>query len=182
MPNWCMNVVTFRHEDPSEISKLHDAAIDGKLFSAFFPCPAELQETTSPNTDGDKSAELIEKYGFADWYSWQVSNWGTKWDTGSSEEYIELSEGGKSITVTFDTAWTPPIEFFEKMEGELGWKITAYYHEPGMAFVGKWDESFDVSYTYSDHSSEDVRDVIGEELDDMFCISENMAEMEENDE
>jgi hypothetical protein len=52
-----------------------------------------------------------------------------------------------------------------------------------MGFVGKWEDGIDDEYTYSDETSATVRAVIGDELDDMFGISESMAEYEaENEE
>ena len=47
-----------------------------------------------------------------------------------------------------------------------------------MAYVGKWDNGVDDCYDYSGTNSKTVRDVIGEELDDMYNISEAMAEYE----
>ena len=50
-----------------------------------------------------------------------------------------------------------------------------------MAFVGKWEDGCDDGYDYGGTNSKTVRDVIGEELDDMFGISESMAEYEEDE-
>jgi hypothetical protein len=68
----------------------------------------------------------------------------------------------------------------------MGFEIEAYYNEPGMAFCGKWTgdetDSFDDYYEYSGETSETVREVIGEDLDDYFGISEDMAQWEEENE
>jgi hypothetical protein len=61
----------------------------------------------------------------------------------------------------------------------LGFEIEAFYYEPGMCFVGKWDNGIDEYYEYSGATSETVREMIGAELDDYFAISESMAEWEE---
>ena len=63
-----------------------------------------------------------------------------------------------------------------------GFSITAYYYEPGMGYVGKYEDGYDECYDYSGHNSKTVVDVIGEELDEMFGISESMAEYEEENE
>jgi hypothetical protein len=57
--------------------------------------------------------------------------------------------------------------------------VIAYYNEPGMGFVGKWDNGVDDCVEYHGQTSDTVRDYIGEELDDMYAISETMAEYED---
>jgi hypothetical protein len=49
----------------------------------------------------------LENYGHKDWYTWRVSNWGTKWNT--SEPTIEDN------IVSFETAWSTPYEIFEEL-------------------------------------------------------------------
>jgi len=51
-----------------------------------------------------------------------------------------------------------------------------------MCYVGKWDNGVDDCYEYSGHNSKTVRDHIGEELDDMFTISDSMASYEDENE
>jgi hypothetical protein len=61
--------------------------------------------------------------------------------------------------------------------------VTLYYYEPGMGYCGKWEDGFDACYEYAGEKSDTVRAAIGDELDDMFGISESMAEYEaENEE
>jgi hypothetical protein len=47
-----------------------------------------------------------------------------------------------------------------------------------MGFVGKWEDGIDDCYEYSGENSQTIRAAIGDELDDMFGISESMAEYE----
>ncbi len=49
----------------------------------------------------------LENYGHKDWYTWRVSNWGTKWNT--SGPTIEDN------IVSFETAWSMPYEIFEEL-------------------------------------------------------------------
>jgi len=66
---------------------------------------------------------------------------------------------------------------------EQGFEVTLYYYEPGMGFCGKWQDGDDEYIEYTDENSETVRAAIGDELDDMFGISESMADYEaENEE
>jgi hypothetical protein len=51
-----------------------------------------------------------------------------------------------------------------------------------MGYLGKWDNGCDETYEISGETSETVRAVIGAELDDMFGISDQMAEYEAENE
>jgi len=65
----------------------------------------------------------------------------------------------------------------------LGFDVVGYYHEPGMAFCGKYvadeESEFDDYYEYGSETSDTVRSLIGEELDEMWAISESMEEWEQ---
>jgi hypothetical protein len=63
-----------------------------------------------------------------------------------------------------------------------GLSVTLYYYEPGMGFVGKYEDGSDECYDLSGLDSSTVIAAIGNELDDMFGISENMAEYEAENE
>ena len=64
MPNWCTNKLYVSHEDPGMIEQFKIACALN-LFHFFVPRP---------------------KIHDNDWYSWNINNWGTKWDV-SSEQY-----------------------------------------------------------------------------------------------
>lgn len=44
--------------------------------------------------------EFKQNFGFADWYGWQVNNWGTKWNASDS---MDFGDG-----IEFNTAWSNP--------------------------------------------------------------------------
>jgi hypothetical protein len=179
MPNWCNNTVELFHEDPAMIKRAEVAFNDGKLLNEFIPLPAELQDTTAPVREVSATTEeLIEKYGAADWYSWCVGNWGTKWDI--SPYGCEISDDGVLIG-SFDSPWGPPTAAYEKLE-ELGFSVKAYYHESGMGFCGLYEDGIDDYYELGEMNSDEVADTIPSELDEMFCISENLAMWEEENE
>ena len=83
--------------------------------------------------------------------------------------------------ISFDSAWSPPIAAYEKLT-EMGFEIRAFYHESGMCFAGIWEDGFDDYYEYGDMNSLEAADTLPEELDEMFCISEQMAEWEHDNE
>lgn len=141
MPNWCDNSVTITHEDKTKIDAI-EASLQTEeqdWFSAVRPRPEADDE---------------------DWYGWNVNNWGTKWSP-SVHEFNRESDN--TIWISFDSAWSPPTTLYEFMSEE--YDILAYYHEGGMAFIGKFENGDDDYYEYdiSDRESiealpEDVAD------------------------
>jgi hypothetical protein len=129
----------------------------------LMPIPEELEITASPGTT-DEALRLTyaankEKYGYAHWYDWCISNWGTKWDA-SVEQFDD--DNPKSVYVYFETAWSPPTSF-------LQWFCSKYpdtvfdcdYDEEGMFFEG--ETSHDPVNGFHDESWEPVDE---EELED----------------
>lgn len=156
MPNWCANSVEFRHDDPAQIERMKTAFLAERLFSEFVPNP------NGPDAE--------------DWYAHNVAAWGTKWDTGGSD--ISALESNM-ICLVFDTAWSPPVEFYRALE-EQGWTIDGSYYEPGMSFVGSYStELGEQTYTIPDNL-DDVLDEIPPELDECWGISENWPEEEDD--
>ena len=182
MPNWCSNVVEVQHEDPALITAIADAMRDGKFLNHVIPVPQELQETMAGSYgDAEKQAALeaqtarnIEKYGAGNWYDFCVSHWGTKWDVDCQS--VEVSDDGKMVTASFDSAWSPPIGIYEKLN-EDGFYVRAYYYESGMCFAGIYENGCDDCYSdWGD--AQGAKDTLPQDLDDTFAISESQAEWE----
>ena len=160
MPNWCSNTVTLRHEDSTQITRAVEAFERGELFNEFVTLPGAEQEN---------------------WYDWHISNWGTKWDVGGSDYgKPEVDPTGNSASFNFDSAWSPPVAWYERMQ-DLGFEVEAYYYESGMCFAGKYDINGDDYYEFSDMNSDEVRDTLPDDLDDMFAISETMKNYEDEE-
>lgn len=184
MPNWTNNIIELRHDDPEMIERAYKALNEDKFFSEFHPCPKELSNTVSGCVEDGYATELhdfqkalnVKYFGFTDWYSWSNANWGTKWEV--CEPFIS-GHDSNFLSASFDTAWSPPIAFYEKL-AELGFVVRAYYFEPGMGFCGIWDDGDDQFYNI-EGNSEWVMNNIPHELDYEFGISENMAEWEEQE-
>jgi hypothetical protein len=150
MPNWCQNDVTFRHEDKDKIKALAErfAVENGEPFQLLRPVPdpvpvSEKTFITTMDNDGNKSQIQTS---MPDWYNWRVSNWGTKWEA-AWPMVKEVSDN--HIVVSFDTAWSPPIELYEYLT-EQGWDIEAVYCEQGMGFCGQFSEGINSGYDISD--------------------------------
>jgi len=185
MPNWCNNSVTFTHEDPEQIARVVKAYNDERLFDEFLPCPPELREETAVGAnfvkrDEARQAELYAKYGFASWYDWQVAHWGTKWDVNTYDKLDDLPPTATSVCFGFDTAWSPPIEFYQHME-EQGFHIEAFYYEPGMAFCGLYEDGSEDHFEITG-DSDWVEKHIPRRIDEAFSISELMSDWESEQE
>lgn len=137
MPNWCSNNLVVQHTDPEMIKKLETSMRskeeNGGLFASFLPQPKDVKN----------------------WYDWRLENWGTKWDVNALDP--DISHEGRRLQVQFETAWGPPIHFYEHL-AELGFKVRAYYREEGMGFHGMFNEKT------GDHC-EDIVDMPG--MDDL---------------
>jgi hypothetical protein len=183
MPNWCNNTVTLEHEDPAMIARARAAFANGTFLHEFVPVPLCLTETVSGfHSDPEKQAELeksqqdnLNAYNYKTWYDFFVAEWGTKWDVGGDDGYINDIDGG--LILSFDSAWAPPTKAYDRLI-EQGFKVHAMYYEPGMCFAGVWDNGEDDYYEYGDMKSDEVADALPPELDEAFGISESMAEYE----
>ena len=188
MPNWCSNYVEVGHEDPAKIRALAKAMEDGEFLNHVIPVPQELKETMAGSYgDEAKQAELeaqtrrnVEKYGAGNWYDFCTSRWGTKWDVDCQGQ-VDLHPDGTVVTASFDSAWAPPIGIYEALV-EQGYTVRAYYYESGMCFAGIYDNGDDECYSdWGD--SQGAKDMLPEDLDEFFAISESQAEWEaENEE
>ena len=181
MPNWCYNVARVRHEDQGMIDKIANSAESGVL-QALVPVPQDLLDTTAGSFgDSEKQAELeareqanLAKYGFRNWYDWCVANWGTKWDLC---EVTVTRDSDNHVTLGFDTAWSPPIEAYAKLE-ELGFEIEAFYYEPGMAFCGSYQDGCEDTISIEECTHDWVKDNVPREVDEMFGIADEYAQYE----
>jgi hypothetical protein len=188
MPNWCNNAITIRHEDPAKVRAAYEAFKEGKFLNYFIPVPEDLMREGSSTHGGPEAAtydqiraENRAKHGYDSWYDFCTSNWGTKWDVGDTG-IEDLEEGAKEFSVGFDSAWAPPVGVYQKMI-EDGWQITAYYYEPGMAFAGRYDnENGDDYIEFGDMKSHELREVLPDDIDETFGITESMEEWERENE
>jgi hypothetical protein len=185
MPNWCNNVVELAHEDPAMLERAKAALNGGWFLSEFIPVPEDLSIVAGRvGADEDqKQKDLVAqeevnlaKHGYRNWYDFCVNEWGTKWDVGGDGMTCEIENG--RISTSFDSAWAPPIAAYEKLM-DLGFSVRAYYYEGGMCFAGVWEDGDDDYYDLSNMDSAAVEEELPTVLDEMFCISECMAEYEE---
>ena len=187
MPNWCNNTLELAHKDPAMLIRARDAFNRQELLSEFIPVPKDLHIVAGCVGDPDEQAKLeadtarnLEVHGYGNWYDYQVNEWGTKWDVGAEGYEVEIENGG--LTMSFDSAWSPPLEAYAKLEA-LGFEVRAYYYESGMCFAGVYEDGNDDFYDISQcRNGDEVEDLLPTVLDEMFCISEGIREFQEENE
>lgn len=156
MPNWCMNYVTIT--GPIEkLEQIAEAANKGQLF-----------EYLSPIGEWD--------YGKA------VENWGCKWE--ASEVSCEIEYDTQTMMLDFDTPWGPPIAAYQAGEAKHDLEIMASFYEPGMAFVGCYEdmeeETFDIDFEDENWCDNIPSNLVEEwSLDDDY---DNWKEMQDDEE
>lgn len=142
MPNWCSNEVMIEGDAEQLLDFGKVAGLltkKGKIkckpefnFSAVYPCDnqevleaeAEFQKTN--NRENQISTEL---------FYWKETQWGTKWSVG--EEVFNVSLKNNTLTMDFNTAWSPPEGVFNHIVSRWP-KLMVYakYEEPGNKLSG----------------------------------------------
>ena len=187
MPNWCDNTLELRHEDPAMIKRAKEAFEAGRLLDEFIPVPQQLADTRAGFYGKDTyEQELLEAtealnvkwFKHKNWWDFCVQEWGTKWDVGR-DGYIN-AEDPNYLSLSFQSAWSPPIDAYKKLEA-MGFDVWAIYYESGMMFCGAYGQGADEFYDI-DAGSEWVKENIPSYLDHAFGISDGMAEWEDDNE
>lgn len=86
-----------------------------------------------------KQQANLAKYGYKDWYDWNIDNWGTKW--APRVEDFDYSDGvdgyGARIEMRYDTAWSPPSKLIQALSGLFPTlKFHTTFDEESQAYVG----------------------------------------------
>jgi hypothetical protein len=86
-------------------------------------------------------------------------------------------EDDNTIVMHFDSAWSPPTVLYDFLN-ENGWSVRAYYHEPGMAFVGRYEDGDDDCYEY-DVTDRESCEELPEDILDFAGIMDDVDRYEE---
>ena len=182
MPNWCNNTLTLTHEDPAMITRAKDALDRGEFLQEFIPVPEQLQIVAGCVGDPEEQAKLEadtarnrEELGYGNWYDFCVGEWGTKWDVGGDGQ-SDIHPDGKMLHTTFDSAWSPPVNAYDKLV-ELGFGVNAMYYEGGMGYAGSYDEHGDQEINLEGMTADDIERE-HPDLNDAFGIADSMREYE----
>ena len=117
MPNWCWNHLEVTGDE-----------IQLREF-------VEKSTTNIESSDEFSFEGTLPRGDRKDWYDWSVENWGTKWD--ACESHIHHNDINY-FSVSFDTAWSPPINWIDNiMQDFPDLCFTLEHEEPGMCFGGQ---------------------------------------------
>lgn len=129
MPNHVTNIIVVSGDDEQrkamfEAIKNDEFGLGSVDFNKIIPTPENIYQ-------GNLGTAEREKYGSANWYDWNIANWGTKWNSYGYNECIEKNFDGSALR--FDTAWSNPQPIIEAL-------ATKYSN---LGFEHKWaDEDF----------------------------------------
>ena len=162
------------------ITRATNAFNRGNLFNEFIPCPKGLlsDESTTyggPNADEYDALRIdnLEQYGYPTCFDWCIAHWGTKWDVRNGGKCLCEATGDRHLTLTFTSAWSPPLAAYSALE-DMGFSIDAFYYEPGVQFAGVYRDGFDDYYT-DWGNADDAEVTLPRELDGMFAIAEHQS-------
>ena len=161
MPNWCAN--TFEVTGDSQRMQSFYEFLEergGKDWFDFFVQPLKEDD--------------------ANWYSYNLENYGCKWNCEAGSWSIQdLDDGRSKIVLDFESPWAPPTKLYETLAEDASLEIYAEYNEEGMGFVGKFEDGEDEYYEYD--NLDDLED-IPEELVENWCIRESIQGWEDMEE
>lgn len=174
MPNWVDNRISI-HGTKEEIAK-----IKAQLSQPIITGDNEKIEETefsflniiAPPKDklhiyyGEVSSSTLksenEDETTYNWYNWNITNWGTKWDVSS--ELSDLDGTETSLSYAFQTAWSPPIPALQKLSEQHPSAEISLWWEEEQGFGGEEDfsagchvtsESWDIPSSHADHEKRD---------------------------
>ncbi len=125
MPNWCLNQVVVTDLEGSKKTKEKIDAVIHALNLCSINDSMEFFDAIIPRP----------KVRDDDWYEWNVANWGTKW--GAKELYFKVSDDRDKVTITFDTAWSPPTPILDAIH-DLGLDVQSKFEEHEGGYVGTY--------------------------------------------
>jgi len=127
MPNWCSNSIVITG-DKDKIKKIKDVLLsmdktttESGIFEALVGRDENITE---------------EQYQNGGWYQHNIDRYGCKWDV-SLENAVISTDSDDCITMSPETAWSPPKEFCILLAKQYGVDVTLEYSESGCNFAGR---------------------------------------------
>ena len=124
MPNWCSNYIRI-NGDVKTISIISQACKR---------CEGKGDERIFQNLIGIPEHISLKEYN-EKWYDTNINWFGTKWDV--SYESCNFDFGDDEISMSPETAWSPPIEFLSNLVKMYKVKAYIFYSEGGIGFCGE---------------------------------------------
>lgn len=153
MPNHITNCLEISHKDPKKIKWLKSCwnKKENHLdFGKIIPTPKNYYDgSIGFSKDGSvPTKEEVAAKGQIDWYTWNIDNWGTKWNSYQGTLY----DSKDKFVCQFLTAWGPPEPIFDKLT-DMGFEVKGLWKDEGDSEVhpigedaGNWYT--DVSFEY----------------------------------
>ncbi len=123
MPNWVTNTLTIT-ASPEVIAQMK-AQLSAPFEQTHYNFIKDTTETVKveqpfsfwniikpTNLDAYHDAKDKPQEGPDHWYSWNLRNWGTKWDVRDVTMY---EKNDTELSFGFDTAWSPPVTAIETL-------------------------------------------------------------------
>ena len=140
MPNWVFNTLSVRG-DKADLEKFAEEMAK--------PNPRlDYQASFSFNNIVPMPEEALSNPDW-DWWNWNVSNWGVKWDC-SDANILDFTED--EILYEFNTPWDsvtrlmyslaqkyPHLEIMYEYEEEQGWGGEIVFKDGVIAYEAEWD-------------------------------------------
>jgi hypothetical protein len=152
MPNWCENDLTITGPSKDvdaffEFAKGKMKPEDGEEqellldFNKFVPMPETITRDMITEEPWRTWMEDTHRGDDELWWYWRVQHWGTKWQP----QGCQFTEDGwdnpveRCETITFDTAWSPPLPVVLAMSKKFPTlEFDLRYFESGCAFNGMY--------------------------------------------
>lgn len=105
-------------QSPSKIISQEEYDLQEKRIAEGNLTDGEKNFGLSRGLTPELANEYRKKFGYADWYNWQIENWGTKWN---AYEQVQVEN-----VIEFQTAWSTPYKLFinlSKMFPEVTFEV-----------------------------------------------------------
>jgi hypothetical protein len=139
MPNHVLSEIIFRHVNASERRTILTMVRDGKgeiNFNILVPMPLNIWM----GSVGQNHEKKFKRTAL----DWCRENWGTKWNAyGFDQGYTSIVETDDSLTLTFQTAWSPPYPWIAALFNFTKLSFEHNYVDEGgsTVYTGKFDYS-----------------------------------------
>ena len=100
------------------------------------------------NAQKDPNENPSKLFSGNNWYSWNVRNWGTKWDVAISDddkypdtELLDEEENGENLVLVykFNTAWSPAVPAIEKLSKQYPDLLLTLQYEEEQGWGGEME-------------------------------------------
>jgi hypothetical protein len=163
---------------------IHSPLEDGITMEEYVKQPSRLGiSTDDPEWFAKERAHAMTQ---KDWYSWNTSNWGTKWDVAVSDddkypdtELLEYKSDGDDnwLVYKYNTAWSPAVTILTKLSNLVPNSLLTLEFEEETGWGGEYEivrGEVIVNLEYENRCYEcQSYDTLSynEELEEEFCVS-----------